>query len=275
MSADLEKVIACAKRMSIADYHSHAAISKSGLDLIHRSPAHYIECKLHPPEPSPSMIIGQAAHDSILQPELFHDNFAITPDLDRRTKAGKEAFELFCLQSHGKTVLTREQAEIVSSVTQSVYAHPSASKLLSDGHPELSYFWTDEKTGVPCRARPDFLREHHIIVDVKTTQDASLTAFMKSVANYRYHVQAAFYLDGVTAVTGEHYDTFVMIAVETKAPYAVACYVLDSEAIAHGRREYAKDLAVYAECLKTSNFPAYGDDLKEITLPGWAWTEGN
>lgn len=36
-------------------------------------------------------------------------------------------------------------------------------------------------------------------MDIKTTEDASETAFERTVEKWRHHVQAAFYLDGIKA----------------------------------------------------------------------------
>jgi hypothetical protein len=69
------------------------------------------------------------------------------------------------------------------------------------------------------------------IADVKTTEDASIEAFSKTIAQYGYAQQAAYYMDLLGA------SHFVFIAVEKTAPYAVGVYCLDAASIAVGREK--------------------------------------
>lgn len=169
-----------------------------------------------------------------------------------------------------RTVLTQEQWEQLHGMAASVMAHPAASRLLTDvpGKAEISFYWNDPVTGELCRIRPDWLRDDDIIVDLKTTDDASPDGFAKSVANWRYDVQDAFYCDGFREVTGRR-ARFVFIAVEKKPPYAVAVYALDAESKEIGRAQYREDLDKYAACKANDNWPGYGDAVQKLNMPGW------
>jgi exodeoxyribonuclease VIII len=101
-------------------------------------------------------------------------------------------------------------------------------------------------------------------VDVKTTEDASASAFAKSIANYRYHVQDAHYREGFER------DRFVWIAVEIKPPYAVAVYMDDSDMLALGQSHRDTDLRTYAECKAKNEWPGYPEVIQSIQLPRWA-----
>lgn len=271
LSRSSELANAFAKKMSSEEYHAHKAISKSGLDRIHRSPMHFKEWQDNPPEQTPAMIFGSLVHDALLLPEHFKATTALMPEIDRRTKAGKEAFEKFTIENHGKRILSHDEYQTIQAMLDSVYSHPTAGKLLDQGHAEQSFFWTDPETQVECRCRPDFQRDGKVIVDLKTTEDASFRAFQKSIGNFRYDVQAAFYADGLSAVTGQTFDTFVLIAVEKKAPFAVAVYALDEASIECGRMKYKSDLSVFAECLKTNQWPGYPIEVQPMNLPSWAF----
>ena len=61
--------------LSNRDYHAHPAISKSGLDLISRSPAHYRYRA--PKEPSRAMEIGTAIHTALLEPDRYAAEYVI------------------------------------------------------------------------------------------------------------------------------------------------------------------------------------------------------
>lgn len=174
-------------------------------------------------------------------------------------------------QNNGhRTVLPAEHFDQLRAMLESVMAHPAASALLTGakGKAEQSVYWIDAITGQLCRCRPDFWREDNIIVDVKTAEDASPEGFAKSIANWRYHVQHAIYVDGVKAATGKE-PRFVFLVVEKKPPYAVAVYVLDPESIALGRAEYRRDLQLYAECVRSGQWPGYGEKIQTIGVPQW------
>ena len=151
-----------------------------------------------------------------------------------------------------------------------VAAHPKAAALLTGGHPEVSIFWQDADTGIDCRCRPDYINPAGIIVDLKSTADAGPAAFAKSCANFRYHVQDAFYSEGYYQAAGTWPRGFVFIAVEKTAPYAVACYTLDDVAKEKGRELYQQDLQTLQAAQAANEWPAYSDQIETLTLPAWA-----
>lgn len=171
----------------------------------------------------------------------------------------------------GRIVLSPEVWDQLHAMANAVHSHPAAGALLTGcpGEAEKSVYWNDATTGVLCRCRPDWWRDDNVIVDLKTTEDASPEGFAKSMANYRYDVQAAYYLDGVQAATRKRPKAFVFIAVEKKPPYGVGVYVLDSDSLELGRAQYQHDLRVYAECVRTGEWPGYGDKIQTISLPAW------
>ncbi len=170
-----------------------------------------------------------------------------------------------------RTVLTQEQWDMLHGMRDAVMSHPAAGALLSKlpGQAELSVYWNDTETCALCRCRPDYWRQDDLLVDLKTTEDASPEGFSKSIANYRYDVQAAYYLDGVNQATGRKPRQFVFIAVEKKPPYAVGVYTLDAETLMLGRAQYQADLRHYAECVANDNWPGYGDKIQKISMPTW------
>lgn len=256
-----------------AEYHGGPGISKSGLDLVHRSPMHYnaVVTASNDRTPTPAQELGTAAHAIILEPHVFDESYVLAPKFDRRTKEGKAAAAAFEDENAGKICLLQETWDQLFAMAAAVNAHPAAGSLLTScpGEAEKSVYWIDATTGVLCRCRPDWWRDDNVIVDLKTTEDASQEGFAKSIANWRYDVQAAYYLDGVQQATGKRPKAFVFIAVEKKPPYGVGVYVLDSESLDLGRAQYQHDLRIYAECVRTGVWPGYGDKIQTISLPAW------
>ena len=107
-----------------------------------------------------------------------------------------------------------------------------------------------------------------LIVDLKSTEDASAAGFSRSCANYRYHVQAAYYLDIANAVMDRRFTAFVFIAVEKSPPYQVAVYHADYEMIMAGRMEYRRLVDLYHECRVFDHWPGLNDGrIEAISLP--------
>jgi hypothetical protein len=261
--------------MNNTEYHAHPAISKSHLDQVAKSPLHYWARHLDPnrvvPEPTPAMAIGSAVHTHVLELDQWDARYVSAPDgIDRRTKAGKAEWEAFTAAATGRTVLPKVDADLVMRMAQSVFSHPAAAMLLAlPGKAETTHLWTDAATGLQCKCRPDWLTDDgRLLVDLKTTEDAS-RGFAKSIAQWRYHVQASWYLDGIEQATGTRPEQFLFLCVEKKAPYAVAVYAADAEMIAAGAQAAARDLNVLATCKAAGAWPGYSDQIEPISLPPW------
>lgn len=263
-------------------YHeSGIGISKSDLDLIHRSPAHFVAAKAEPRKETPAMLLGMVAHSAILEPDLFSSRYVVAPKFDRRTKQGKEdaaAFEFEAINS-GRTPIEPEIYEAALGMRDAVYAHPAKRFLAGPGQAEASLYWYDtevlEACGcVPdyqfCKARPDWLRWDGLIVDIKTTDDARPEAFRHKIDKFRYHVQAPYYSDGVMSVIGEALQGFVFLVVEKEPPYGISTCILDSGWLDIGRAVYKADLQRYIECRKANHWPSYAQEVTVIDLPKWA-----
>lgn len=255
-------------------YLSWDAVSKHDLDLVARSPAHYRAAKLTPQETTPAMAFGTAAHAWILEPETAASQVVVLPKIDRRTRDGKKQWEEFEMMHPNKTRITDEDARHLAAMAAAVNNHKIAGKLLNEKTAtEVSVLWQDERTQAMCRCRPDLVA-NDIIVDLKTTYDASKAAFSHTMHKYRYHVQAAYYLDGCRAagLVPEKSD-FVFIAVEKKPPYGVAIYHLPFDDIERGRFQYERDLTRFAYAQKTGHWFGYSENIDTLELPYFARKE--
>ena len=252
-------------------YHALKAVSPSQIKVLGRSPLHYYDQFLaedrEKREPTPAMLMGTALHTAVLEPELWDSTIAVPKQaFDRRSKVGKELAAEFERESAGKIVLSPDDADQVRRMADQVRKHPAAGFLLElPGRREASYTWKDPATGLECKTRPDWHSEdRRIVVDVKTTRDASRAEFAKSIANLDYHVQAAW---NQTALEAQQ---FLTIAVESTRPFAVAVYPASGAMIAAGQRRIEAAMTLLAECWQTGIWPGYGDLVAEpIELPGW------
>jgi hypothetical protein len=257
--------------LSNEDYHHLKAVSPSQIKVLKRSPLHYFDQFLaedrEKKPPTPAMLKGTALHTAILEPELWDATIAVPPHaFDRRTKVGKERAEAFEAEAAGRIVLSPDDAAEVRRMADAVRKHPAARFLLEmPGRREASYTWSDPATGLECKTRPDWHSEDgRIVVDVKTAADASRPEFARSIANFDYHVQAAWNLD---AQGGE---LFLSLVVENCRPYGVAVYPASESMLEAGRRRISAAMERLDECWKTNQWPGYGDQIQEpLDLPGW------
>jgi exodeoxyribonuclease VIII len=255
-------------------YHQrelHVA-SKSALDLVHRSPAHYLAW-LHGQErkKTAALHFGQALHMAQLEPERFEQTYVVLPDFgDMRSSKNRAARDAWLAERPGVLTLTEDEHATLHGMIAAILQHPAGSRLVLDGQPEVTLRWRDEITGLRCKARADYwVRAKRLAVDLKSTDDASPEAFARSVHKYRYHCQDAMYRAGFAAC-GEPISHFALLAVEKTPPHAVAVYTLDEDAVTKGYAAVRMDMATLAECVRTDHWPAYSDGVQELALPRWA-----
>lgn len=251
-------------QMSMQEYQSNPAVSRGFLVDLLRSPAHAKHNRENRKDATLAMNLGTALHTKVLEPELFESQFLVAK-IDRRTTAGKE------LDAKAKAdnliVLDPDDGKEIDEMVASIKAHAGAKKLLVNGKPEVSLF--SKLDGIDIKARLDYIRNDGIILDLKTTNDASPDSFMKSIINFDYHTQAAFYLD-IASSLGLPAIHFAFIAVEKDAPYAVGVYTLTDDFIELGRTRYKRALEIYKTCIETNKWPAYSDSIIELNPPAWA-----
>lgn len=253
--------------ISNADYHSGPGISKSQLDLVAKSPA-LLEWNKSAPEveKSPALVFGDACHALILEPERFSAEYAIAPNCDRRTNAGKAQWDAAINDAAGKSLLSFDDGQRLTAMRESVMAHPEARRLIeAAGEVESSVYWNDADTGILCRCRPD-KNVSGFLVDLKTTRD--MDNFSKSVAAYRYHVQDALYSDGYQAVRADYLGFCFVVVGSTLSMgrYPVRVFQLDDDDRAIGRWLYKRELATVKECQDSGEW--WG--IERLSLPNWA-----
>lgn len=250
-------------------YHSPVGVSASGLKSILKSPATFNHGRTHKSEASPAMILGSAVHTAVLESDKFADEYTVKPlGTDRRTKAGKEAFESFEKANIGKTILGHEDWQLAKSMADRAKSHPVFSKMLASGVAEVSFF-AKSASEILVKARPDlYIPSTGLLVDLKTTQDASPDAFIRTVINSKYHVQAAFHME-VVRWSGLPAAEFVFAAIEKEPPFEMGLYYLDPEMIAIGRGLAMEALTIYGRCMASGEWPGFPEKVTELKFPHW------
>jgi len=255
-----------------SEYHSWDALSASGAKQLLRSPAHYLAAKETQREPTPAMKFGTLVHAMVLEPDTVDTDFAAMPKIDKRTTAGKQQAELFAVTNAGKVIVDMDDFQRAQRTADAVRSHHLYNDLLKGASVEQSFRW--DQHGVPCKARMDAI-QGDLIVDLKTTQDASPDGFAKTMAGLKYYVQAAHYLDGFARVTGTEARNFIFIVVETEAPFAIGIYELDFVALEAGRHKMALAAEAYKATKSETAWKGYSPDIVTLSVPSWVAGEVN
>lgn len=231
-------------------------------------PAKFWYERQNPPVPSEAQDLGTAAHKLVLGAGM--EIHVIDAD-DWRLKATRE--ERDDARAAGKLPLLKGEYEQVLGMADAIRKHPVAGAIFSPEHgkPEQSLFHQDQDSGVWLRARLDWMFHRPVIGDYKSSRSANPLSFAKSVADFGYHIQDAFYRRVYQAITGE-YPKFVFVVQEKDPPYLVSVCELDHDSVQSGHAMVQHAIERYRDCTATGTWPAYTatDDIELITLPRWA-----
>jgi hypothetical protein len=287
-------------------YRKAEGISQSELKEVLRSPAHWAARygpDAAPTFPSIAMIIGIALHCKLLEPELFDSQFVDRSSLDKELnvaelkaalddegieykKSAKKPELEALLYPEGKPVdkrtsLSGDDFAIVQGMAEATRAHPVAGNWFDPGRKnfrrgnELSMYVeaSADTYGLPIKGRLDRLEKTEngwMILDLKTTDDASPSTFQKKAYSMGYHIQAAFYTDLVKTVLDADSVEFIFCAMERRRPHGIALYKASEDMIEIGRTQYKKALKELSFCKSKDLFPGYDSNIIDLSLPGWA-----
>ena len=253
------------------EYHANPAVSRSMLHIMGKSPAHYKWAHDNVTSPTEALKFGTMFHTLVLEPEAFDAKYIIAPQVDKRTKEGKEIYQ--ALSESKKEIVQQSEYESACTMRDNILENKYAKALLQ-GTKEMSFYWTDELTGIDCKCRPDCMTsigDMNVIVDLKSCNNAESSAFMKDALSYGYDLQAAQYKTGVELVEQKPYK-FVFIVVEKSPPYAINILEADSIFIRKGYDDFRTYLGMLKYCIDTGNWYGYTGQSGRpniLNLPAW------
>jgi hypothetical protein len=231
----------------MSDYYQIKALSHSMLSCLAQSP---MECKMRyvddppslPPKDSAAFAMGHAVHCLALEPERFDERFAVAPKVDRRTKLGKACAEAFDFAQKDKTILFEQDYADAVACVQALNNHPEFATIMAQPR-RVEVPFEFDLFGHRFKAKPDCIIDSmKLILDIKTTDDASPDRWKWSAVDYGYHRQAWIYQRALGQATGESHR-FIFAVVEKPKPSTrgipptVALYELDDETIEMGEQD--------------------------------------
>ena len=254
----------------IEKYHSEREhLSKSGIDLLLKSPRHYWDKYLkgeNEYKPTPAQTLGTMIHEMLLEPELFASKYACGPKgANRNHKIFKEMQE----ENQDKEILTWSDWQKLQAIKDSAMSQCHARRLLEHGGKnEVSYYWKDEVTDQKLKFRPDrIIDDRKIVIDLKTTENAAFDSFLRKAADFGYHRSVALTSRGLKQITGDDYR-YIFLVLETKPPYNAAFFDYDLEDIADADAEIDLAIERFQKC-KQLNVWESESSIQRLYIPRW------
>lgn len=237
--------------IEMAEYRQMEGLSKHELDNFAIAPSYYKHRRQQEWKPSRSMEMGTLIHSLVLEGRT---DFAVGPDVDKRTKAGKEEWAFFCEDNLGKVIVTAAEAAVIYGC-QNACAPLMEHCAFAEEDIETSMFW--ERDGIACKGRPDMIATINgetCLVDLKTTND--IRGFDSSFYRFRYDVQAAWYQYGYQKASGmKEVPGFWFLVVDTEAPHLAQFMRPSSDLLANANARIEEELAHFKRCQVAKEWP--------------------
>ena len=249
-----------------------------------------------PKKDSAAFAMGHAVHCLALEPNEFEDRFVSFPKVDRRTKAGQAEWDEFVSDCalkdlkivddsdftkamdyvdlvKGKTVLDEQDHADAVACVQALNNHPEFAAIMAQPR-RVEVPFEFDLFGHRFKAKPDAIIDSmKLIVDIKTTDDASPHRWQWSAVDYGYHRQAWLYQYALHSEMIEDYR-FIFAVVEKPKPSTrgipptVALYELDAETMNMGMQDTHRLVLDYERRTKTNDWQQpYSSGIVPLRLP--------
>lgn len=215
-------------------------LSYSSIKEFAKSPSHYIQYLRKDREPTKEMNFGSLMHCMLLYQDLFDDLFIVAPDVDRRTKDGKAEWEEFQSKTNNKIIITSDELDDAHSISSKAFLNKEIKDAIGGcNHSEKP--WSKVFEGLPFRGFFDSASDTYI-VELKTTSDASPSAFISDFIKRKYYLQASIYQKASGL-------PIKYVVVETKPPYNNFVATIEQDLLDYGARELDKLISKFNECM--------------------------
>ncbi len=192
-----------------------------------------------------------------------------------RSKAAQEWRD--SVEASGRTPALDHDMEdarpIVAAVGLKAAVGITNSPFVADGKSEVTAVW--KEGDAYCRARYDRLvidpNGYADIWDWKTTKEIGERAILRSIVDMGYHIQAAFYMRGLSQCLPSHKGriSFIFVFVETAPPYQVRRVTLSPAFLAIANKDVNEGLAKWKHAIANNDFTVASFETLEIEPPAY------
>lgn len=252
--------------MPSAHYKSQFALSYSGMKELRKSPQHFFSWHHNPNrKSSPAMALGTLMHLLLLQPEREKTDVAVWTGKRRDGKV----WDAFKDLNSGKEIVTPKELGQARAMVASMLQNPFIKSGMGrpDAQAELEWFGMDPEFDCPIKCTWDWLTPD-LIFDPKKTGETIEEFETKSIWNYSYHIQAAFYLRCAEIMDGRKRE-FAWPVIEDDPPFASQLILPPPQMLDEGRRIVEERLRTFSRCWHDKVWPGYETQMKIAEVPEW------
>ncbi len=164
--------------------------------------------------------------------------------------------------------------ELMVSAVETFIAKTEIVGHFENAKSELSIFWQEDEIWLRARMDKVFVMEDQgqaVIIDYKTTTDASPDAFGRIISQLSYGMQSAFYRRGLRAVRPDlqKAPVFLFLAQENSPPYSCSLHSLSSIAVEMAEKKVEKAIALWKWCMERDQWDAYPTEIHYQEPPAW------
>lgn len=205
--------------MTDAEYFSIKALSASQIKQYDKGAYWFWRVSPFNPSKEPeketdAIIFGKLCHCLLLEPGKVREEYKIEDfGASRKNKRYEEAKK----ENPGKIIITNDELERAVKMIEGIKGHELASTILNGASAEMPILWTDEATGMPCKAKLDAIKRTKnglVVIDYKTS--SSIDDVLKYGQKLQYPIQMSFYNMAVKAKYGEEPCEFVFVIQSNK-----------------------------------------------------------
>lgn len=294
------------------EYHERPSVSWSQLKEFIKSPRHFKAQFERKKGATPAMEYGSLLHLLALQPEEYLRRMVEDSTADRRTKDGKAEYQTFieglqedsiiathrystgdlkdlighrCKHGH---IFKRDDIAEAFEMRNELWRHPQwlnemvqcceaeQNRIAFDQDIVVEIGGEVELEGIAWRIKPDLRSKERLTIwDYKTTESCSDDAIIKTMARFKYHYTAAFYLMIASAIDGVNYENFVWIFQEKTYPYVTRFVTMTHAQMMLAYMQVRQLMEQFIQTTAFGDWSAYAPETTEIQLPDWAFRLGD
>jgi hypothetical protein len=252
-------------------YDAHPGVRWSLLSNMRKSPLHYQHALENRRTETTALRTGSALHTLVFEPELYEQSFTVYRESKTKGEGSKKRWELFQAEAvaKGLTILDSEEEARALGMSAAIAKRAAQFIAPSRGRAEIPLTWKDERTGLLCKCRLDWVTLEGMIIELKSTRSAEVRAFGRQAWNLGYFHQVHHYSTGFGAATGCEPDKvpILFVAVESEPPHDVSLFEPCAETRYAAKEETDKLMDTLAECRRTNKWPGRYDKVEMLSAP--------
>lgn len=286
--------------ITIEDYHQDKSwLSATGLKRAARSMSEYkyFLDGGYDSETKAEFSFGNAFELALLSPKEFEQKVAIMqteawrafalaekPDLKNPalSKSYQDLKKDFEAKADAKGMykigdVGKHSFETIEKMMESCYRDKWIQELIKNIQYQNTLCWIDPATQIQMKTRPDICKVNkNVLVNLKTTTDASPAKFSRDLADHDYPLQAIVEMEGAIR-TGlmPQIDKYFWLLVEKEPPYNAVLYEFDRSDWESVKLAYGFLLNRIKRCTEENFWPGFTDradnqyGILTARIPAW------